>query len=52
MEVLIFHLVDYIHDSEVILHHLEGIAQVGAYELVMVEVFHFYACDDLVELLT
>lgn len=43
MEVLVFHLVDYIHDSEVVLHHLEGIAQVGAYELVMVEVFRFYA---------
>lgn len=51
MEVLVLHLVDYINDSKVVHHHLEGIAQIGAYELVMVKIFHFYACDDLVKLL-
>lgn len=51
MEVLVLHLVDDIHHPEIVLHDLERIAQVGADKFVVVEVLHFYAGDDLVELL-
>lgn len=50
MKILVLHLVDNIHDSEVVLHHLERIAKIRAYELVMIEVFHFYVGDNLIKL--
>ena len=48
MEVLILHLIHHIHNSKIIFYHLIRISQIGADELIVLEVFYFYLRYDLV----